>query len=1099
MRFRRDVIRQKGRWWGAGKTFIVSLFVLTLAAVPDLYSRTEIILTGEKIPIKYAIGSHFIFHNSDSLYLNGKLLERDRDYSFNNFLGEFDLTLVETKNGDTLLIRFTKLPQWIEQSYGRTLPETTTDGKGQRGALKPSKRSEFRPGFSEVSVSGTKSFSFSARSVGSSEFNQSIDLKISGQLSPGLEINGAVSDRGYDPSYGTANSRLSELDKINLTLKSRTLTARIGDITLMERFGSENIQRKQVSGASLDLHNRSWFVNAAAARPKGRYKTIRFQGQDGTQGPYQIGEGNISQPIVPGSETVWLDGDKLEIGSNKDYTVDYPTGRITFNENHPIDSRRRIEVDYEPLATDYKGELFMAGGGVALLDSSIFASVTWYREGDDKNQPLTGDLSEIDLDILEQAGDDQLAAYRTGVVEDSSGSYVLLTEFLPDSVYGYAGLGNGAYDVSFSYVGSSQGDYRFLGASNYEYAGKNQGEYLPVVIIAAPERTDYYNARVGIRDNNLGNVMLDIRQTEYDRNLVSSQDDDDNSGLYYNLQSEKVWQHNNRINRFYARVRKKDVEYKTRDRLYETDFNRRYLLPEYYIVNSDETLYDLAVTFAPSGFFLVKPFYSHVEYKDDFKANTGGLTTEWHPFKRLTGVFSWKTIVTDLDSAGYTRWGDGDVVTSALSWQMTSRWQMGISHKYDNRTNNYGGLASGTRYNSYQAVIDGKSEKVTLEYYVEDTLLGDWQKDLKRFRLTSLTNHRLGDLAYNLRFTYQKLNENDLIDENYLGRLNYQYHSFANCFDLSGSYSISEETRNARGINYLEVEQGEGNYIYENGQYIPDPDGNFIKVEEILSDQRKINRGEKTFHFGKDFTNVLLKFNATIKEELLPEGERNLWWIIPFISDKNEAYLYYSRRYHADVRMFSFKAGHRLNLTFDEDVEIRDISGQPQKKHDRYGSVVLKQVHDVFFFEEKLELFRLKRDDYYSGAGDVDGYKIDFEIKRQAKPLEISAGGYFRQAESDENEKSEIYAADFGLKLRFVKRGEIRSTIEMYNQKFTGVDNVPTYSLTDNKPGEKGAIWSVNLNYGLKKEMRMNFSVSGRHADNRTARITARGEFIAGF
>ena len=89
--------------------------------------------------------------------------------------------------------------------------------------------------------------------------------------------------------------------------------------------------------------------------------------------------------------------------------------------------------------------------------------------------------------------------------------------------------------------------------------------------------------------------------------------------------------------------------------------------------------------------------------------------------------------------------------------------------------------------------------------------------------------------------------------------------------------------------------------------------------------------------------------------------------------------------------------------------------------------------------------------------------------------------------------------AELGANLRLIRRGEIRSSLELYSQKLAGVTGVASYSLTGNRPGKRGARWSVAVNYGVKKSMKVKISLTGRHADTRTGRVTARGEFIAEF
>ena len=71
--------------------------------------------------------------------------------------------------------------------------------------------------------------------------------------------------------------------------------------------------------------------------------------------------------------------------------------------------------------------------------------------------------------------------------------------------------------------------------------------------------------------------------------------------------------------------------------------------------------------------------------------------------------------------------------------------------------------------------------------------------------------------------------------------------------------------------------------------------------------------------------------------------------------------------------------------------------------------------------------------------------------------------------------------------------------MEGYRQSLTDAGSGGGYLLTGNRPGDRGAIWRVSLNYGVKGDVRANFSVSGRHSSDRTGRVTARGEVVAGF
>jgi len=1063
--------------------------------VSAVTAGTKIQLVGDDIPDNLTVGARYIFSGSDSLYFNGRLLTRDVDYRFLSGYGYFDLTPLIFSADDTLTAIYKPLPYWLQKSYGRAL-EKTSEGETRTVRIPEPSRKTDRSSRSEIDISGAKSFRFSARSAGNSEFSQSLDLNIAGELTPGLEISGSISDRGYDPTYGTANSRLNEIDKINIRLKSKRLTAQVGDIRV--KAATSDYTEKTVSGASFALTLPAWNVRGTVARPKGLYATYKFYGQDGFQGPYQIGAGSSASAVVPGSETVWLDGLELEQGANKDYTMDYVTGRITFNVTRLIDSRSRIEIDYEPQATDYKGELYAARAGVQFRDSVFFIGVNILREGDDKNQPLTGELSDSDKSLLSVGGDS--VSFRSGVTADTSGRFILVADSLPDSVFRYdVGVGNGDFDISFSYVGVNAGDYRFLGSGNYEYVGDTAGDYRAVVIVPAPVRTDYFQILTGSRNNLVGDITVDIRTTSYDKNLFSDLDDNDNSAWYYSLGATREWFWHNRRNRVELNRRVIESDYKSRQRLYRADFSRDFLLPMGYATHSDEILNELKAEFSPHEKVELSSFYSNLDYGNSFTSHTGGVRAELYPFEKLTLSGGWRGISSDYDEVAGSGDGSADNWQTGLNYRLTERLHLKSGYERDDRVNVYTTQLQGTRYDRAYLEVAGRRLNVRYEYYNEDTLTQKWTEMLERNRVTSSLNHYLGELNYDLSLSYQWLDRPELNEKNFLGRINLRYYRPQNKLRIVTSYTISEELRNARGITYLEVEEGLGDFILEDSEYVSDPDGNFIQVEEILSDNARVRRGQKTFDISKDWRTVLVRFNSEIEEELLEGGERSVWWALPFYSDKDQPYLYFTRRYDVDLRAVPLGGFHAVNVHLYEKIEIRDISGSAREQRDDQGELVFKQKVKDSYFEEALELFKTDRDSYYSGAGIIKGYKINLMYRQRTAFGEMSAGASYRRADSDEDENSRIISVIVGGRVKVVARGEIRSDIELYQQEFSNLTGTPSYKLTGNKPGEKGAQWKLGFNYGVSGGLRINLSVFGRHADNRTARITGRGEVVAGF
>ncbi len=1068
-----------------------ALLLLTLGSTSVL-SRSIQTFTGATIPASISLPSAGIFKGSDSLFLNQRLLARGIEYVVDQPNRSLTLTR-DIAPTDTLTVVYYEIPGWLTKTYGRDIPDphnplSAVPIPPEAGDLNA------RSGFAkDIRLSGAKTFRFTSRTEGDAEFGQSLDLKVSGELSPGLELTGALSDRGYDPSYGTATSRLSELDKLNLQLKSNRLLARIGDISIPS--GQTGVA-KSVSGASIDLHYPIWKAHAAAARPRGRFESATLLGQDRFQGPYQIGSGGSVNPVVPGSEIVWLDGRRLERGSDKDYTVDYAAGSITFTVRHPIDRRSRIEIDFEPLATTYRQEMLSLGGGVSHKDSIFYVATGVVREGDDREQMLIGELSDLERSALEQGGDADI--FQSGVTSDSAGDYDLIVDSLPDSVFSYAGAGGGEFRIVFTYVGSGKGEYRFVGGNSYQFVGASNGDYLPVRKIPRPERADFYTGTVGFKTR-YGRLTADIRQTSLDRNLWSDLDDADNEGIFYNVAYRHDWQWGERTNSLVVQRRMREPTFWTRERLIEPDQNRTYLVPAGFRPAENELIHRAEMSFSPASWIRLSPHWSRLEYQGRFQSSLGAFGLEINPTNRLRLTSSFRLLESDLDSSGATRTGTARSIRSDIQYSLFKDVKALAGYEYDQREYDYAGLPAGLRFDRYAFGVGSVTESIRYERYVEDSLESAWFSSGERDRISAQSTRQIGYLNLNSEVTWQSLDDRTARRLSFLGRATLSYAHAPAKLQAQSSYVISQELRNERGITYLEVEPGRGNYSYEDGSYLPDPFGNFIQVEELLSEQAEVRRGEKSFQLSKDLTFANLRFSSSIKEELLENGKRAIWWVIPFLTDESQPYLNLARRYDSEVRLVPWRNFYAVNLTISDEIELRSVAGRSNQRRDSRGSVTFKQAAGTFLLEQSAEYFSSSRDQYYAGAGDVDGFSVSGIVRRVMSSVEWSGGGAVRRAESENLERSQLYALLAGIRIKALGRGEVRSDVELYRQELDPGSSEYGYLLTDNHNGKRGAIWTVGLRYSVRQGIQVNLNFQGRHSDERTGRVAGRGEVVASF
>ncbi len=1088
------LFRTNRRWLQL--VFFFSLILISVS--PSVFAsvtKTEFI--GEQIPKRISYGARPIFGFSDSLFINGRLLERGKEYLVDDANRQFVLQITPNQN-DTFSVRYTPFPAWVVASYNSVIPsvEPRYDVAVQPAASFSRVAVPSPSAHSQLNISGSKSFRVASRTEGNRQFGQSIDLQVNGFLTPSIRLDGAISDRGYDPAYGTSTSRLRELENVRLKLTAPVLTAQVGDIDFLSGFDSGKRQESRLYGFSATAGQANWNVTGTAARARGRFTSKSLLGIDNVQGPYQITESNAIA-IVPGSETVWLNGAKLERSADQGYTIEYPTGRITFSSRYPIDRRSRIEVDYEIAETAYRPSLFSGGAKVAGNDSIVFAQVEWLQEKDGETS-LSGELSQSDKQILSDAGDNTVLAVRSGVRADSLGAYVLDSTALPDSIFTYVGKGNGDYSLTFRYAGSQNGSYRFEGGDRYRYVGVGRGEYLPQIQLSAPEQQSYYRAKVGTQYPGVGKFSAEVRQSVYDQNLFSSHDDADNSGLLYQFGFDGKWGKESKQNRIHLLARTKESEFVERSRVDAADFHRQFLLPLSFMSLADERYYSATGAFHAANFLQVSPEFAYLTYSQQTKATRTGGTLLVTPHTKLDVQGGLVAMELTTDNPVHPH-GSGKTAQAAIRYRMTDNISVTPSWNYDDRRIRYNDTTDALTSSQLAFEIQGKHETLRLEQLREDTLETAALPTRIRNRLMLTSRRRIGNLTYTSTITGQMRTENDVTERNLLSDLDMSYASAAHRLSVTTAYSLSHETRNARGITYLEVPTGQGTHRLENGQYIPDPDGNYIQVEEILSDHSAVSRGRKSFQLQKAWSMVNIRFVSHIEEELLSKGERTALWAVPFLSDENEPYLFYDRRYEARTGFIPLSGVDAILLQYADSRQSRLLGNEQKLRTDRTARVTLTQPVKAFFCEEQFEWFAIDRDAYYSGGGSFDGFMVSTRLRGMIDRNEYTSGVRVRSARTTDDIKAVTFASESTVRVRLFDQCEWSNSLEVYLNKYSTDIVTVSYLLTDDRPGKRGSIWSSGFKYRVRNEVRIDAGISGRHADDRSARLLFKGEVLVTF
>ena len=442
--------------------------------------------------------------------------------------------------------------------------------------------------FDGLESSGSISRGFNIGNNQNTTLNSELDLQISGKLSEKVYLKASIQDAGIPLQDNGYSQRLDEFDQIFIEVYSDQWRIRAGDIDLKNKTSYFGKFQKRIQGLYFNSKiNSNSRIFGSGAIVKGQFKSSSFLGEDGNQGPYKLigSRGELYVLVVSGSESVFVNGSKLERGIDKDYTINYNAGEIIFNTTMPITSDMRININYQ--VSDRNYSRFVSYSGVEIDKEKIQLNVSFFNENDLKNQSLQQNLSDEQISILSQAGDDNSLMTAPSAYQDSfSENRILYRKEIVNGTDIFVYSNNPdeeLYSVKFTNVGNNQGNY-ILQTNNaidniYEYIppsnGIKQGNYDPIIKLVSPEKLQIAVINGNYTPNEKTNVKFEIASSKSDKNLFSNIDDNNNDGLAtkFSLSNQivksKLWDIYVKGNLEYI-----DKNFQSVEMIYNPEFNR---------------------------------------------------------------------------------------------------------------------------------------------------------------------------------------------------------------------------------------------------------------------------------------------------------------------------------------------------------------------------------------------------------------------------------------------------------------------------------------------------------------------------------------------
>jgi hypothetical protein len=386
----------------------------------------------------------------------------------------------------------------------------------------------------DLTIGGAKTVAIEVGSNKDAAVEQSLRVSVTGNVGEDVKLTALLSDQNVPLQPEGNTQRLEELDEVLIRVDAPRGSATLGDFLAERKATAFGDFERRLSGAQAIGRagpGEAWGIGASA---RGTFRSVEIRGEEGKQGPYALaGTGSSATGvIVAGSERVWVDGRMQTRGQNYDYVIDYSRGELEFTNQRLITEDSEIAVDFEVADQAYRRNFYLGEGGFATEGGGFDWRLGIASEVDDRD-PLNLTLSEENRALLAAAGDEPVLV--PGDVCDTLGTGDYLERFAPpDSVryFEYAGIDSGTCDVSFTFIGPDSGSYvrrrdEDTLLTYFEYVGAGLGDYVPGILLSAPRRLTLTD--MGVRANAAGlSLQLDGALSREDRNLLSSQADDDN-------------------------------------------------------------------------------------------------------------------------------------------------------------------------------------------------------------------------------------------------------------------------------------------------------------------------------------------------------------------------------------------------------------------------------------------------------------------------------------------------------------------------------------------------------------------------------------------
>ncbi len=553
----------------------------------------------------YFIGFFVI---KETVIINHDGLEVDQAYwSFDQETGELNFQLPDSiiNQVQRVTVNYRQTADFLNRVYKlrdvEIIERDTLSAADTLNNVRVARRSERTSdlfGDVDLNRSGSLTRGFTVGNRQDLSLESGLRLDLNGQITDDISINASLTDRSTPIQPDGSTQNLREFDRVFIQLRHENARLELGDVDVSFTDSKFAVVNRRVQGGTGLVNTGFGDYSAAMSVARGEFRVQRFTGIEGLQGPYRL-QGNANEEfiiVLAGSERIFVNGRQVQRGVENEYIIDYSLGEITFTNNLLITDETRVVAEYQFLTQNFTRTLFAAEGrDDELAGGKLSLAATYLREADNSNPNTQVSLSESDIELLRELGDDVEDTFVSGA--DSVG-FQENPDFVPyakvDTLFEgqifqifehIPGDSASVFRVRFTNFDEGNGSYRRVGGTAngllFEWVGPGNGSYEPVVSLEAPKQHQMISLRSGFAVNKNVEIFGEWSISDFNKNRFSNSGNDDNVDHAFTT-GFSVSSYKSQIGTFSGSVRQRFTgrKFEFMDRVRDVEFDRIWNLDE---------------------------------------------------------------------------------------------------------------------------------------------------------------------------------------------------------------------------------------------------------------------------------------------------------------------------------------------------------------------------------------------------------------------------------------------------------------------------------------------------------------------------------------